>query len=319
MINWGIIGLGTIALRFSRSLKNIKEGRLYAVASHQPEKLDYYAQEFGAERLYDDYTALLKDEKVDIVYIAVPHKWHYQWVMEALKNGRNVLCEKPAVVTCREAEEIFSLARQKNLFYMEAMKTRCMPLVRKIHELLAEKRIGEIREMEVHFTAWHDWPDNHYIWDEEYGGSFYDQGCYGVASIADYLNDDPAALEVECTKMKGVDAHTLVRFRYDSGIRALCESAFHDRQNKRSLLIQGTKGTIWADYFYRPSLLKLENEEGSFSWQDDYGDDDFRYEIRHVHDCLNNGLKESPLMNREDSLRYIRMMERVRERIDESQ
>ncbi len=317
MINWGIIGLGKIALRFSRSLENIEDGRLYAVASHQLDKLSYYAERFGAEKLYDDYSALLRDEKVDIVYIAVPHKWHYQWVMEALENGRNVLCEKPAVVTCGQVKEVFALARERKLFYMEAMKTRCMPLVRRIHELLDSGSIGDIREMEVHFTANNEWPKGHYIWDKEYGGSFYDQGCYGVASIADYLHADPEGLDVECTKINGVDDHTMVTYRYGSGIKAMCECAFNDPQNKRSLLIQGTKGTIWADFFYRPSLLKLENEEGSFSWQDDYGDDDFRYEIRHVHDCLKSGLKESPLMNLEDSLRYVRMMEMVRERIDE--
>lgn len=318
-VNWGIIGLGNIAHRFCRSLRNIEEGRLYAVASHKPEKRQQFKEEFGAERLYDDYSALLQDENVDIVYIAVPHRWHYQWVMEALRHGKNVLCEKPAVVSCREAEEIFALAAEKNLMYMEAMKTRFMPLVAKIHELLDQNQIGEIRYMEVHFTAHYDFPEDHYIWDRRYGGCFYDMGCYGIASITDYIHDDPVGVDVSCRKKKGVDSHTLALCRFASGAEALCESAFNDRSNKRFLLIRGTRGTIEADNFYRPASLTLKNDEGQQRWEEPYGDDDFQYEIRYVHDCLHQGIKESPLMSRDSTMRYVRLMEMIRERIDEAQ
>ncbi|MCR5067680.1 MAG: Gfo/Idh/MocA family oxidoreductase [Erysipelotrichaceae bacterium] len=318
MINWGIIGLGNIARRFCRSLRNIPEGRLYAAASRQPDNLKYFREEFGAEVLYDDYTALLSDDNVDIVYIAVPHRWHYQWVMEALNRGRNVLCEKPAVVTCRETEEIFELARKKNLFYMEAMKTRCMPLVREIHQILDEKKIGDIQSVEVHFTAEHgNWKEGHYIWDPLYGGSFYDQGCYGVASIADYIRADVEGVEARCERTNGVDSHTFVTYRFAGGIEALCESSFTDPSNIRHLLIRGTRGSLWADYFYRPSEIRLNNCEGEYVHKEPYGDDDFQYEIRHVHQCLRDGLKESPLMNYEDCLRYVRLMELARERIEE--
>ena len=221
-------------------------------------------------------------------------------------------------MTCRETEEIFELARKKNLFYMEAMKTRCMPLVREIHQILDEKRIGEIQSVEVHFTAEHgNWKEGHYIWDPLYGGSFYDQGCYGVASIADYIRSDVESVEAHCERINGVDSHTFVTYRFAGGIEALCESSFTDPSNIRHLLIRGTKGSLWADYFYRPSEIRLINEEGEYVHKEPYGDDDFQYEIRHVHQCLTDGLKESPLMNYEECLRYVRLMELARERIEE--
>ena len=319
MINWGIIGLGKIARRFSRSLAGFSDGKLYAVASHNAEKRKLFEEQFQPEKVYDDYQKLLDDENVDIVYIALPHKWHYRWIISCLKSHKNVLCEKPAVVYSWQVEEIFALAKEKGCFYMEAMKSRCIPLRNDIKRILKEGQLGEIRKMEVHFNMNAAFPPEHYMREKEYGGCFYDTGCYGVAAICDYLEGEVENVEVQCEKRDGVDVHTTATFRFDNGSRATTESSTIAEENVRFLLIEGSKGRLWADNYYRPQVIEVEGSQGNYRLEKPYGDDDFQFEIAHVHQCLKAGLISSPLMDYADSLRYVKLMEMVRKKIEEVQ
>ena len=53
---------------------------LIAVASREQSKADAYAREWGIERAYGSYEALLEDPDVDAVYISLPNTMHYRVV-----------------------------------------------------------------------------------------------------------------------------------------------------------------------------------------------------------------------------------------------
>ncbi|WP_257615498.1 Gfo/Idh/MocA family oxidoreductase [Oenococcus oeni] len=44
----------------------------------------------------------MSNKDIDIVYIAVPHGFHYLWISKALKKGKAVLCEKPATLNAEQ-------------------------------------------------------------------------------------------------------------------------------------------------------------------------------------------------------------------------
>lgn len=60
--------------------------------------------------LYGSYEEVYNDTNVDCVYIGMPHSFHKQNCLDAIKAGKNVLCEKPFTVNTREAEEVFAAA-----------------------------------------------------------------------------------------------------------------------------------------------------------------------------------------------------------------
>jgi len=75
------------------------------------------------QRLYGK-SASLTERQVDIIYVATPHSHHYQNARLCLEAGKNVLCEKAFTTNAPQLEELIKIAKQKNLFLMEAVWTR---------------------------------------------------------------------------------------------------------------------------------------------------------------------------------------------------
>lgn len=75
MINWGIIGAGNIAHRFADSLAEVDDAELYAIANRTIEKAKKFQTEHPSQKAYDSYEELLADDNIDVVYIALPHKY----------------------------------------------------------------------------------------------------------------------------------------------------------------------------------------------------------------------------------------------------
>jgi predicted dehydrogenase len=148
---WGIIGLGMIATRFASELSYSTTGRLHAVASRDEARARQFAHDYGAERYYGEYGALLGDPDVDVVYIATPHTHHAEWAIEAAEAGKHVLCEKPIAPNHAQAMEIFEAARRNDVFCMEAYMYRCIPQTARLVELIRSGAIGDVRLIEATF------------------------------------------------------------------------------------------------------------------------------------------------------------------------
>lgn len=93
---------------------------------------------------HGSYQDLVEDPNVDIIYIATPHSHHYQNCMLALQHGKAVLCEKAFTVNAAQAKKLYSLAREKNLFLMEAVWTRYFPLSIYVREQIQSGALGEV-------------------------------------------------------------------------------------------------------------------------------------------------------------------------------
>src|SRR4051794_41740846 len=130
-VRWGILSTGKIATSFAKNLAVLPECETVAVAARKQESADELAAAHGIETAYGNYRALVEDPRVDVVYIGTPHSLHREHVELAFEAGKPMLCEKSLTLTAAEAEQLVRLAREKNLFLMEAMWMRCNPLIRR--------------------------------------------------------------------------------------------------------------------------------------------------------------------------------------------
>lgn len=95
---------------------------------------------------YGSYSDLVADDNADIIYIATPHSHHYQNAMLCLSAAKPkaVLCEKALTVNAEQGRKLYSLAKEKNVFFMEAVWTRFFPISIDIRNLIKDGAIGEV-------------------------------------------------------------------------------------------------------------------------------------------------------------------------------
>jgi len=152
-LNWGIIGLGTIAQKFAKAIAETSNSKLLAVASNNNQKLENFKKQFCIEArfAYKNYEDLINCKDIDIVYIALPNSFHFLWINECIRNNKNILVEKPATVNFEEIEIIKKNLLNKDIFFGEAFMYRHHPQIDFVLELINNNEIGSLISMESSF------------------------------------------------------------------------------------------------------------------------------------------------------------------------
>lgn len=103
----GIIGVGGMGGHHTENLNTrINGASVAAVMDADPERLKRVASECGGAKAFEDGAALSRDESVEAVVVASPDSTHAELVLECIRNGKPVMCEKPLAATVEEARGI---------------------------------------------------------------------------------------------------------------------------------------------------------------------------------------------------------------------
>jgi predicted dehydrogenase len=316
-IRWGILGCGRIARKFAADLRHVPQAELVALGSLNPSNLEEFARTFQVPHSHDSYEGLVANDQVDVIYIATPHALHHEHTLLCLNNQKAVLCEKAFAINSKQALEMIELARTRKVFLMEALWTKFLPHYKRLLELIEEDRIGRIRSMLVNFGFIPAPPVPKRLFDPALGGgTLLDIGIYNVFMALAVLGR-PDQIEASMTATNtGVDEQCAVLFKYANGALAQLFSSFSSDLATEAD-IGGDKGRIrLTTRFYEPSaiiewypgkvdtkqVIPVEKEAG-FGYQ---------YEARHVVECLNQGLIESPVMGHQDTLLLMDTLDRIR-------
>ncbi len=120
-LRWGIAGAGKISFDFCLALQTLdkKEHSIHAIGARSEERARELAEKLNIARHYGSYDELFADADIDVVYIGTVNTTHKDLALQALQNGKHVLCEKPVAMNSKDLEEILQKAKEKNLFFME--------------------------------------------------------------------------------------------------------------------------------------------------------------------------------------------------------
>ena len=188
---------------------------------------------------YGSYEELVQDSAIDIVYIATPHSHHYQNCMLVLKNGKSVLCEKPVAVNAAQARKLYEMAREKRLFFMEAVWTRFFPLSVTVRQFIRDGMIGDVVRVYVNNSTGTDVevldPSHRYLDKSLAGGALLDIGVYALTWLFQTLfhtqdshsRQPPSALAslVEFHEPSGTDQMTSMIMRFGMPSNSLIKVA----------------------------------------------------------------------------------------------
>lgn len=302
---------------FAVALQQVDDAALVAVASRSQVSADEFGQRYDINSCYSGYQKLLADTAVNVVYVAAPHSLHRELCIMCLEAGKAVLCEKPFTISAAQAEEVINLAREKNLFLMEAMWTRYVPAVKKLRELLAAEAIGDVQLMVAGGAYMPDFDPEFYLFNKELGGGILlDAGVYLVAMASMIFGAPGKVLATGELGDTGVDEHDAILLSHRNGeIANLFVS--HRAKHSPDMTLMGSKGKIYLHPpIFCPSKLTLSIEgEGDQTFDFTEQTSGYRYEIMEVNRCLKSGKKESVLMPLSETLEIMRTMDQVRKQI----
>lgn len=308
-VRWGILATGLIAETFTKDLlvdpktrdvHDIEHTLVAAASSSSKSRAEEFLRNVSAPssaKGYGSYEELLRDENVDIVYIATPHSHHYQNALIALEAGKNVLCEKAFTVNAAQAKILVALAREKNLFLMEAVWTRYFPLSIYVRETIESGKIGHVSRVFAENSMANDpeatWPNNQHrmVNPDLAGGALLDLGIYSLTWVFQTLyttqqagTAKPPTVVSAVTKYPstGVDERTSILLVFHRpadqggdahGIATTGLRTSTDTDGKGTsgpaVRIMGSKGEIqvWPPIF-RPTKTRLILTDGTTETKD---------------------------------------------------
>lgn len=309
----GILGAGNISRKVAPALVALPEIECYAVASRDSEKARAFADEFGFEKVYGSYEALLSDPAVELVYIATPHSHHYEHMMLCLEHGKNVICEKAFTMNAQQAKTICAAAKERGLYAAEAIWTRYMPSRKMIQELLDSGIIGKPNTLTANLS--YVISGVRRIYDPALaGGALLDIGVYGLNFALMHFGSDIVRVESSVTKMDtGVDGMEVITLHYRDGRMAVLTHSVYCRSDRMGI-IHGDKGYLVVENINNPQSIQVFDTEDRLLARYTVPEqvNGYEYEFAEAARCIAEGKLEADSMPHADTIEVMELMDSLR-------
>jgi len=328
MVRWGILSTGPIAHDFCANLFHNSK-TIHSVCSRTQNSAQAFAKQFNISHAFDSVEDFL-NEDVDIIYVAHPHPYHFEFAKMAIERGKNLLIEKPMTCSLPQTEKLIELSQKHQTFLAEGFWTFCFPAYGKIRELIDSGTIGDIVNIASDFWFLADRTPGHRYWTTNGGGALLDVGVYPLAAAL-FLEGSQAMPEVVSKLHIDPDYNVDVRgscvLQYPNMMASLHWG--FDCDSKEETIIMGSKGNITINspaHCPTSFTLSLRGEErGTFTHETFTYDlpkftshtlnfpnsEGFGHEINAVEEALKSGLKECPQIPLHLSLRNAHLVDQI--------
>ena len=307
-LSYGILSTSSIAPRFIAAVRASGRGSITALSSRNLQKAQEKAAQWEIPTAYGSHEELLQDENVNIVYISNVNSAHYAWAKAALLAGKHVVCEKPCTTTQAQTKELYNLAKQQGLFFMEAQKMLFLPAVLAAKEHLQD--LGEITMAQLS----HSFPASYNGWmfDREAGGGpLLSSGIYAVELLY-WLFGDIADICGKASKLPtGVEWQYILTGQTQTGV-LFCAKNSTGAVLDNTCRIYGERGCIELPNYWkaRKAIFRIDGKEEVLEYPCAY---ELVYEARHIADCIEKGLHSSPVITKALSAAAIAALEKIKE------
>lgn len=264
-IRLGMIGVGMIGAEHMRGIEVVPRCKVAAIADRDADRLRFIASEFSLDRCYDNAQTLLEQDDIDGVVICTPPENHEALVLEAIAQGKHVLCEKPLALNPAGAQRIARRSKRAGLLVGSCSgRFRFSPTVVKAKEMIDSGELGEIYHVRVSGVSRRNRPGIDYHapakWNldksKSGGGALMDWGIYDL-NILHYLLPNVDIKRVDGFCYRGVDEpdvgdhvfdveeHGGAQMRSQDGLVVTWERAWAAHMNRRPCLrIYGSRAGL---------------------------------------------------------------------------
>lgn len=277
LLKWGFIGCGEVTEKKSGPAFNLVEGsEVVAVMSRNKDKARSYAERHHVKKWYTDAQELIDDPEVNAIYIATPPSSHATFAILSMRAGKPVYVEKPMAASYDDCTRINRVSEQTGVPCYVAYYRRYLPYFRKVKEIIRNKTIGDIMNVQVRFSCpprnldysataslpWRLQPDI------AGGGYFYDLAPHQLDLLQDLFG---VIIEAEgmCANRAGLysaEDSVSACFRFENGLPGSGSWCFvgHESAQEDRIEVIGDKGMLCLSVFnYDP--IQLVTSDGTTS------------------------------------------------------
>lgn len=310
---FAIMGAGAISTKFANAVSLIDGAVVCAVASRSTERAEAFAQKNSIPHAYGSYEEMLTAEKPDCVYIGATTDLHYPLSRLCIEHSIPVLCEKAMFTNSHDAEELFSLAKKKKVFSMEAMWSKFLPAMLHARELVQKGAIGEpvILNASLGFVA-DAHPEHRYFNPALGGGTAYDLTVYAFELSEYMLSDTARDIQLQLRRAEtGVDT-TNVCLASIGNCAVTMQSSIVSPLTEE-LVLSGTKGKIVIPniHFTSECFLYDSNRRLTEHYIDTETENGFVFEALEAMRCIEHGMLESTIADHASTLRCARLFDLI--------
>lgn len=306
-INIGLIGNGRIAERFVMESKYVSGINVEGVYNPNINSASNFANKMQLNFATNDLKEFFS--KVNSVYIASPHNTHFNYIMQSLQAYKNVLCEKPLVLTKEEAIKAYKTADERKLVLMEAIKTAFCPGFEHLLALAKCGKIGDIKDVEASFTKLVS-GDVRELRSDMAGGSINELATYVLLPIIKLLGSDYEKIEFYSYVKNNIDLFTKGVMKYPSATASFKVGL--GAKTEGDMIITGTKGYIyvpapwWKTEYFE---IRYENPYNADKYFYKFDGDGLRYEIVDFINRVNSLNKKYIALTNEESITIAQIIE----------
>ena len=192
IINWGILSSAKIGWEHViPAILKSKNSKLVAIASRNTLRAKKLAQKFKIDKSYGSYQELYKDQEIDVIYNPLPNHLHIKSSIEACKNKKNILLEKPISLKASDIDPLIKYASQNKVVIKEAFMVRHHPQWQWVKKYIKSGKLGSISSISTVFSYNNKNPKNIRNIKKFGGGAIYDIGCYPTVISRFLLDKEP--------------------------------------------------------------------------------------------------------------------------------
>lgn len=221
-IKAAIIGFGGMGSFHAKQIKKISSITVEGVYDINPDRAKIASGE--GYKVYDTLEECLSED-IELVIIATPNNFHKELSIKALEAGKNVICEKPAMMNARELEEVLEVSRQSGMIFTVHQNRRWDRDFRMVKEALEQKLIGTPFYIESRVQGSRGVPGDWRCVKEAGGGMLLDWGVHLLDQIL-WLVDSPVVeiyAQLLSVKFKDVDDNFKVLLKFKNDLSVLIE------------------------------------------------------------------------------------------------
>ena len=226
---------------------------------------------------------IYNDPEIQLVVVTTPSSSHYPLAKKGLLHGKNMLVEKPFTETVEQAQELFTLAKEKNLFVQSYQNRRYDSDFLTVQKVIESNKLGDLLELEMHFDYFRpEVPENSTY--SRIDGFLYGHACHTLDQVISYFGEpDEVYSDVRQLLGKGRMNDYFDLDLYYGKLKVSVKSSYFRLTPRPSFIVYGKKGSFIKEtkdrqeehlkQFYMPTEpdfgVDLPQHYGTLTYMDD--------------------------------------------------